>query len=85
MGEWLKSWVGEDSEILEPDYCFIRGHDLGQDPGEKKTNAEVRWMPYYLSGKIIWIPAPTAVFNTIVELRNIKEKSTIVNSRVYSS
>ena len=33
FGEWLKSWVVENAEILEPVYWFIRCHDLDQDPG----------------------------------------------------
>ena len=69
--EWLKSWVVENAEILEPVYWFIRCHYLDQDPGSKETNSEGRWMPSYLSGKLIWFPAPVAAFTAILKL--IKE------------
>ena len=68
LGEWLKSWVGEDTDILEPVGCFIRSHNLEKHPGAKETNVEGSWMLSYQSGKMIWFPAPAAAFNKIVDL-----------------
>ena len=74
LEEWLKYWVGEYAEILEPGGWFISVHDLDKVPGVKETNVEGHWIPYYCSGKIIWTPAPAAAFTAIVELQKSRQK-----------
>ena len=74
LEERLKSWVGEYAEILEPVDWFVCNNDLDQDPGAKETNVEGRYMPYYYSGKMIWIPAPADTITAIVELLKASQK-----------
>jgi hypothetical protein len=67
---WLKSWLGEDAEVLTPEGWFERGHDLLGG----KYDAKGFWRHSTKKGTFIWNPPPAAASVAIEELRKARIK-----------
>jgi hypothetical protein len=67
---WLKSWMGEDAEVLSPEGWFERGHDLLGGQYDKKGF----WRHKIKTGKFVWAPPPAAALVAIEELRKARIK-----------
>jgi hypothetical protein len=67
---WIRSWLGSDAELLQPEGWFERGHDvLGGKPDRKGF-----WRQEFKPGKFIWAPPPAAADVAIEELRKARIK-----------
>ena len=74
---WLKSWIGDDAEVLRPSDWFNRGHDHdgGYYDGATEQNARKGyWRIKARSGKFIWVSPPGAADVMIEELRKARLK-----------
>ncbi len=69
--EWLKTWIKDDLEFLDPEGWFERGHDMTRD-GDR--NSEGHWIPSYKSGYFVWTPPPAAAEIAVEELRKARHK-----------
>ena len=61
LTSWLKSWIGQDAEVLKPSDWFKRGHDHdgGYYGGATKENIKKGyWRIKTRPGKFIWEPPP---------------------------
>jgi hypothetical protein len=67
---WLRSWLGEDAEVLSPEGWFERGHDLLGG----KYDAKGFWRHATKKGTFIWNPPPAAASVAIEELRKARIK-----------
>jgi hypothetical protein len=61
---WLRSWLGEDAEVLSPEGWFKGGH--GHFGG--KYDARGFWHHTIKTGTFIWNPPPAAALVAIKEL-----------------
>ena len=73
LEDWLKSFMGSSTEVLEPADWFIRGHDLVEDKFE--LNSEGVKLPASKPGTFLWAPAPAAGEAAIEELRKARHKN----------
>ena len=64
---WLLSWLGKETEFLEPKDWFIRGNDLVD--GSVEFNDDGIAMPTLKPGTFVWSPAPAAAETAVEELR----------------
>jgi hypothetical protein len=67
---WIRSWIGEEAELLTPEGWFERGHDVVGG----RINAEGMWMPELQQGVFVWAPPPAAADAAIEELRKARHK-----------
>jgi hypothetical protein len=63
---WIKSWAGEDMEILTPHDWFQRGHDI---KGWKKEDGDLFFRPIIKAGTYLWAPPPAAADVALEQLR----------------
>jgi hypothetical protein len=65
--EWIRSWLGQDAELLSTDDWFEKGHDVVGS----SQNCDVMWIPLLRSGTYVWAPPPVAADVALVleELR----------------
>ena len=70
---WIRSWFGNESELLTPNDWFERGHDL--EGG--RYNKQGYWLHGIKEGKFIWAPPPAAADVCLEQLRiaRIKRQS----------
>ena len=73
LEDWLKSFMGSSTEVLEPADWFIRGHDLVE--GKFELNSEGVKLPASKPGTFLWAPAPAAGEAAIEELRKARHKN----------
>ena len=68
--EWTRSWLPEETIVLEPKDWYIGGHDIiGGD-----INEEGIWIPKIQKGTYIWDLPLAAAFAAIEELRKARIK-----------
>ena len=67
---WVRSWMGNELEVLTPEGWFERGHDFD---GSQK-NCDGYWMPGLRSGIYVWAPPPAAADTALEELRKARHK-----------
>jgi hypothetical protein len=68
--DWIRSWLGEEAELLKPEGWFERGHGLLGG----KIDSKGFWRHHYKPGKFIWAPPPAAASVAIEELRKARIK-----------
>jgi hypothetical protein len=67
---WIRSWLGQEAELLSPEGWFERGHDiLGGSMDAKRF-----WRHGIKPGTFIWSPPPAAASVAIEELRKARIK-----------
>jgi hypothetical protein len=69
---WLKTFIGESAEILEPRDWFRRGHDLVESSWE--INSDGMKLPIVRQGTYIWAPQPCAAETAVEQLRMARHK-----------
>ena len=68
--QWIKSWAGKESELLEPEDWYTKGHDIVGG----KIDREGQWQPVIKKGTYIWGPPPAAGDACLEELRKARMK-----------
>jgi hypothetical protein len=68
--DWIKSWLGEEAEVLSPEGWFERGHGLLGG----KTDSKGFWRHEFKPGKFVWDPPPAAADVALEELRKARIK-----------
>jgi hypothetical protein len=63
--EWVKSWLGQDLEILSPAQWFTRGHSHDGGYYDQQGFWRVKIRP----GKSVWVQPPAAADIAVEELR----------------
>ena len=82
---WLKTWLPDNAEFLEPKDWFYREHDLNggkveawfdreQDLKGRNVEPSGFWRNSIKHGCIVWMPPPGAGLITLEQLRNIRLK-----------
>jgi hypothetical protein len=67
---WLKTWLGNEAEFLDPAGWFTRGHDhLGGSPDPLGF-----WHQGIKPGHFVWMPPPAAADVALEELRKARLK-----------
>ena len=77
---WLKSWIGNQIEFLEPEQWFTRGHDHDENRWETNLDFEDGWkmeFPAIRKGVMIWTPSPCTSDVAVEELRKARHKRQI--------
>lgn len=65
LRSWLTSWLGKETEFLDPKDWFCRGHD--HDGGSYDERGF--WRVHLRPGIYVWSPAPAAAEVALEELR----------------
>ena len=58
LKDWTTSWVGHQTEFLEPSDWFVRGHDISGYYKDKRGFWRVKASP----GTMVWTPPSAAAF-----------------------
>jgi hypothetical protein len=70
LKDWIKSWLGNQAEFLEPEDWFEKGHDMSGGFKDSKGY----WRPKILPGTFVWTPPPAAADVALEELRKARIK-----------
>jgi hypothetical protein len=62
---WIRSWLGPEAKLLQPEEWFERAHDI---LGEK-LDRKGFWRHEFKAGRFSWAPPPVAADVAIEELR----------------
>jgi hypothetical protein len=62
---WIRSWLGPEAELLEPEGWFERAHGILGGKFDRKGF----WRHEFKAGKFFWAPPPAAVAVALEELR----------------
>jgi hypothetical protein len=70
LKDWIKSWLGNQAEFLEPEDWFERGHDMSGGCKDSKGY----WRPKILPGTFVWTSPPAAANVALEELQKARIK-----------
>ena len=65
LGEWIKSWLGQEATLLSPEGWFQEGHDIV----DWQRDSSGMDYPVEREGKWIWTPPPGAADVAVYQLR----------------
>jgi hypothetical protein len=70
LESWIKSWAGNNLEVLDPEGWFERGQGI---QGYRRDSSG-RLSPHYSEGTFLWCPPPAAAQVAAEELRRSRHK-----------
>jgi hypothetical protein len=70
LQDWIRSWLGNRAEFLEPCDWYERGHDFSGG----SIDAKGFWRPNISPGTFVWTPPPAAAMVALEELRKARIK-----------
>ena len=70
LEKWIRTWAGDDLEVLSPKDWFSRGQGIAGYLISKENIC----LPYYKAGTFLWAPAPAVASVAIKELRRARHK-----------
>ena len=67
---WIKTWAGNDLEVLTPENWYVRGHDLLGSSHDARSC----WRYTEKPGKLLWVSPLAAADTALEELRKARIK-----------